>query len=331
VTLVNNGTVAGPLTCANAKDASGNFACQVTATFTVTAGGSIQVNYSGDTNYPASSSSAYINMPDFTALPQGYGSVTAGQSLNITILVTSISGLSGPVTNLGCSGLPTETLCTFNPTQPTLPSNGSVSTTLTITTAALGDARQHESESMRAVNWGITASTLLVGACLLLIPRSQRRGSDFAVLMLIAVLILLASCGGGGSGAGGGGRGGGGSNPVPSISSLSPTQVAAGSQIQSLYVNGLNFISSSTVTYNGVPHYSSLQGPTQIQIALGPNDVATLGQYPVIVTNPSPGGGSSSPVNLGVVSGTPTGTFNFTLNATVGPITHSTSMTLTVQ
>jgi hypothetical protein len=326
VTLVSfaGPVLAGPITCTNAKDASGNFACQVVGTFTVTAGGSFSVNYSGDQNYPASSSSGYINMPDFTAQSQGYGSVTAGQSLNITILVTSISGLSGTVTNFGCSGLPAETSCTFSPTQLTLPSNGSVSTSLTITTAALGQDRQRESKGTRRISWEITGSTLVLGACLLVIPRFQRRGCGFGVLMLIAVLIFLPSCGGGGSG-------GGPPNPVPAISSLSPDQVAAGSQVQNLTINGSNFVNGSTVTLSGSSRNGSTFSPTQIVIALEPTDVATMGQYPIVVTNPSPGGGSSSPVNFGVVSGTPTGVFSFTMSATVGPITHNTPMSLTVQ
>ena len=84
---------------------------------------------------------------------------------------------------------------------------------------------------------------------------------------------------------------------MPSISSLSPTEVAAGSQIQSLYINGSNFMSTSTVMYNGTLHNSSLQNSSQIQVALGPSDVSTTGQFPVIVTNPSPGGGASAPTD----------------------------------
>src|SRR5215467_12519251 len=79
-----------------------------------------------------------------------------------------------------------------------------------------------------------------------------------------------------------------GGNPVPAITSLNPTKVTAGSQVPSSYVNGTNFLNISTVTYNGVLHNSALQSPTQLQIALGPSDVATTGAYPVVVTNPSP-------------------------------------------
>lgn len=317
--------VTGPLACTNALDANGNFACQVTGTFTVTSGGSIPVNYSGDSNYPASYSWAYITMPDFMINPQGGVQVTAGQSQNVTITISSSNGLSGTVGNFTCSGLPAETTCTFNPTQVTLSSNGSVSTTLTVTTAAIGQSRRHV--GLITSNWTGGAEMLLFGVCILGIPLSRRRGRIPLALMLLLSLILLPSCGSSSSGGGGGGT----PNPVPSISSLSPTQVAAGSQIQNLYINGSNFLTSSTVTYNGTLHNSSLQSPTQIQIALGPNDVANTGQYPVVVTNPSPGGGASAPSNFNVVTGTPTGTFYLTLSASSGAITHTTTMVMDVQ
>jgi hypothetical protein len=118
---------------------------------------------------------------------------------------------------------------------------------------------------------------------------------------------------------------------VPSISSLNPAQIAAGSQIQSVYINGTNFMNSSAVTYNGVLHNSSLQSAMQLQIALSPTDVAATGQYPVVVTNPSPGGGHSAPANFAIVTGTPTGIFTVAVSATVGPITHNTNVQLVVQ
>ena len=332
-TVTFNGTSAGAVACINVKDTSGNFACQATGMFTVNSGGSIQVQYSGDSNYPPSYSFAYISMPDFMFSASGWIQVTAGQSQNLTVTFSSLNGLSGTISNIGCSGLPAEMTCTFNPTQVTLPSNGTVTTSLTITTAALGQSRNRESIGMGTMNWGITGAGMLLGACFAGLPFSRRRAGRITLaLMLLGLLVVLLSCGGGSSGSGGGGGGGGGGeNPLPAITSLSPTTAAAGSQVQSLYVNGTNFLSTSTVTYNGVLHNSSLQSPTQIQIALAPNDVAATGSYPVVVTNPSPGGGSSAPVNFSVVTGTPTGYFTANMNATIGPITHSAQLSIQIQ
>jgi hypothetical protein len=313
--------VAGPTTCANAKDTSGNFACQAVGSFTVTSSDPVAANYSGDGNYPASSATAYINMSDFTINPQGGVSVTAGQSQNLTIAINSLNGFTGTVTNFACSGLPTETTCTFNPTQVTPSSNGTVTTTLTFTTTAIGQSRNRAALG-GGRGWGMTEAALLLGVCFIGIPLSRRR-RPAAALILAASLFVLPSCGGGGSGVP--------PNPVPAISSLNPTQVAAGSQVQNLYINGTNFLSSSTVTYNGTIRNSSLQSATQLQIPLGPNDVAAAGQYPVIVTNPTPGGGPSAPVNFAVVTGTPTGNFNVTLTASSGQLSHNTTVSVTVQ
>jgi hypothetical protein len=294
----------------------------------VTSSHSISSNYSGDANYPSSNAWAFINMPDFTLFPQSGVAVTAGQSQTVPITFQSSSGFSGTVTNFACSGLPAETTCSFSPTQVTLPSDGSVSTTLTLTTTALGQSSKHAGfTDRRASAWGIGKTLLLLGACFIGIPLTRRRGRIPVLFLLSAFFVVLPSCGGGSGGGGGGGT----PNPLPSISSLSPAQVAAGSQIQNLYINGSNFVSSSTVKYNGTLHNSSLQSSTQLQIALAPADIATTGQYPVVVTNPSPGGGPSAPVNFNIVNGTPTGNFQITLTATSGPITHTTTLFMSVQ
>lgn len=330
ITFVDSSTrsaVAGPTTCNKTTDASGNFACQAVGTFIVTSGHPITSNYSGDANYPPSSSPyAFINMPDFSMYPQNAVSVTAGQSQNLTLQIVSSQGLSGTVTNFSCAGLPAEATCTFNPAQVTLPSNGSVSTTLTVTTAALGQSHRRISDR-NARMWGAGGGMLLLGACFIWVPLLRRRGKVPVTLLLLALMALGPSCGGGGGGGGGGGP----QNPVPSISSLTPTQVAAGSQVQSLTINGSNFMSSSTVTYNGVPHSASYFGTTQMTIGLGTNDVGTVGQYPVVVSNPSPGGGPSSATNFAVVNGTPTGSFQVTVSATSGPITRTASVMMYVQ
>ena len=316
--------VAAPVTCSKTTDTSGNFGCQASTSITVTSGGSIQIQYSGDANYPPANNSAYIIMPDFMFSASGWVQVTAGQSQNLTVTFTSLNGLSGTVSNLGCSGLPAETTCTFNPTQVTLASNGTATTSLTVTTTALGQSRHRTLPGMLLTNWEINGGLALLCACFAGLPFSRRRNKRIAgFLMLTGLVMILFSCGGSGSG-GGGGMGG----PIPNITSLSPTTIAAGSQVQSLYVNGSNFLSTSTVTYNGVLHNSSLQSATQIQIALGPSDVAATGSYPVVVKNP---GGSSPPVNFSIVTGTPTGYFSPSMNATIGSINHTSQLAMQIQ
>jgi hypothetical protein len=91
-----------------------------------------------------------------------------------------------------------------------------------------------------------------------------------------------------------------GTNPVPSISSLSPASLTVGSGAQTLTINGANFRATSTVTYNGISHAVTYISVGQLSIALSASDLYALGSYPVVVTNPAPGGGTSSPASLQV-------------------------------
>jgi hypothetical protein len=87
-------------------------------------------------------------------------------------------------------------------------------------------------------------------------------------------------------------------NPVPSMSSLSPASLKVGSAAQTLTINGANFRTTSTVTYNGMAHAATYINSGQVTIALSASDLYALGNEPVVVSNPAPGGGVSSPVSF---------------------------------
>jgi hypothetical protein len=89
---------------------------------------------------------------------------------------------------------------------------------------------------------------------------------------------------------------------VPGISSLSPSSAPAGSAAQTLTITGTGFVSISTVTYNGAAHSATFVSSKQLTIMLSAGDQATAGSYPVVVTNPSPGGGTSNAVAFTVTS-----------------------------
>ena len=118
----------------------------------------------------------------------------------------------------------------------------------------------------------------------------------FALLTAAALFsLLMSACGGGGGSAPPPT-----SNPIPSITSLSPASVTAGSAAQSLTINGTNFMPGSTVTYNSVAHTATYVSSTQLTISLSASDQSTAGTCAVVVTNPSPGGGPSNSVNFTV-------------------------------
>ena len=86
------------------------------------------------------------------------------------------------------------------------------------------------------------------------------------------------------------------SNPVPSVSGISPASLLVGGGAQTLTIDGAGFLASSTVTFNGVSHAATYVSPTEVTISLSTSDLYALGTYMVVVSNPVPGGGASSPV-----------------------------------
>jgi len=108
---------------------------------------------------------------------------------------------------------------------------------------------------------------------------------------LLCGALLLAGCGASANTASV-------TNPVPSISSLSPASLTVGSAAQTLTINGANFLATSTVTYNGIAHAVTYISASQLTITLTASDLYALGSYPVVVANPVPGGGASSQVSL---------------------------------
>lgn len=89
-------------------------------------------------------------------------------------------------------------------------------------------------------------------------------------------------------------------NSVPSISSLSPASLKVGGGAQTLTINGTNFLPASTVTCNGLAHTATIINSGKLTINLTDADLYALGNDPIVVSNPAPGGGSSFPASLQV-------------------------------
>ena len=88
-------------------------------------------------------------------------------------------------------------------------------------------------------------------------------------------------------------------NIIPSITALSPTSIVAGSSAQNVTINGQNFVSNSTVAFNGSLRSDTFTDTNHLTISLSAADLATAGSFPVVVTNPYSGGSNqSNAVNL---------------------------------
>ncbi len=100
-------------------------------------------------------------------------------------------------------------------------------------------------------------------------------------------------------------------NPPPGISALSPTTTTPGGPSFTLTVYGSNFITSSSVLWNGTARPTTYLGSTQLSAAISSSDIASPGTANVSVFNPGPGGGTSS--GLAFPVGAPTGSAAYTI------------------
>jgi hypothetical protein len=125
------------------------------------------------------------------------------------------------------------------------------------------------------------------------VERVMKMGRMWSMFLILGVVVQITACSsGGGAGVS--------NNPIPSITSISPSSATAGAAAQTLTINGTNFLTSSTVTFNGTAHSATFVNATQLTIFLSASDQATLGSYPVVVTNPSPGGGASGKFSFNI-------------------------------
>jgi hypothetical protein len=81
---------------------------------------------------------------------------------------------------------------------------------------------------------------------------------------------------------------------VPAISSISPTSETAGGPAFTLTVNGSNFISGSTINWNGSPLTTTFVSASQLTASVPAADITTPGATTITVVNP--GGGTSNAI-----------------------------------
>jgi IPT/TIG domain len=108
-------------------------------------------------------------------------------------------------------------------------------------------------------------------------------------------------------------------NPVPVISSLSPASLSAGGPATDVVVSGSNFVAGTVASFGGSPRATTVQSATQLTMALTAADLALAKNAAITVTNPAPGGGTSTAGSLSIVAGVPVITSLSPSSAFVGP------------
>ena len=193
------------LTCTRSDAlASGSNYPDVTVTFNVAANApatssiSSTVSGGGDTNLSNNTAGATVNVGAVLSITSSTPSaiITAGGSAQYTMAM-ALGATAGTVT-FSCSGLPTASTCSFNPTS--LTSSGNV--VMTVKTTARG--------AVIGMRWPLNRNPWLPLGILCLVamagvawkhyhqPRTRRLAPIFATCALLLIAALVG-CGGGGS------------------------------------------------------------------------------------------------------------------------------------
>src|SRR5262249_18315506 len=80
-------------------------------------------------------------------------------------------------------------------------------------------------------------------------------------------------------------------NPVPTLSSISPPSATAGGAAFTVNATGTNFAITSVIRWNGSNRTTTFVSSTQLTAQIPAADIAGAGTVPVTVFNPTPGGG----------------------------------------
>jgi uncharacterized protein (TIGR03437 family) len=107
-------------------------------------------------------------------------------------------------------------------------------------------------------------------------------------------------------------------NPLPLLTSISPSSAFSGGAALTLTVSGSGFVNGSVVNWNGAARTTTFVNATQLQAAISASDITLAGTVSVAVVTPAPGGGTSSSSVFTVNNPSPSVTSVSPSTATVG-------------
>lgn len=152
--------------------------------------------YHGDSALAPSQASTTVvsddgsTVPGFTvtASPSSF-TVTPGQYETVNLTVTSQNNFSEQV-NLSCSGLPGASGCNFNPVIVTPPANGSILSSMQITTQASSGILSGHAEPLSRSG---SAYALVIPGLLALVGVGALRRRNYGALRVLGMALLLAA------------------------------------------------------------------------------------------------------------------------------------------
>lgn len=121
-------------------------------------------------------------------------------------------------------------------------------------------------------------------------------------ISVVYILLLVLSCS---KSTPAPGTGGGSNNPIPALSSISPTNAVTGGPSFTLTVSGSGFINGSTVKWNGIALSTTYSSTSLLSATVPAANISAAGNAAVTVFTPSPGGGTSTPVGFIITANNP--------------------------
>jgi hypothetical protein len=88
------------------------------------------------------------------------------------------------------------------------------------------------------------------------------------------------------------------SNPVPLLTLLTPSSATHGRGNLAITIQGSAFVPGSQVSWNGTSLYADYVSATQLTLYVPAAQFAAAGTANILVKNPAPGGGTSTPLTF---------------------------------
>jgi len=298
------------------------------------------VTYGGDVNYlPGIGPTLefWIIVPDFSVSmnPQAL-TVTNGQTTGpSTITISPSNGFTG-IVSFSCSGLPQGAACVFSPS--TVTASGATSLTITTTKAQEQGTIVIAQTASHRMKWLVGAGAIACGFLFVAIaPRRRRKAFGLCAVATLGLTFGIMSCGGGS---------GGGGSPPPINPRATSTGLTATTTTPPIGMN--DTFTAGVATGSGTPLTGSVQfsvdgANSGSPVALGAGATAQFvtsfaiaGPHSVVAAysgNATNDSSTSSPLQITVpnISGSAPGIYPVTITAASGTLSHTTTLTLTVQ
>ena len=255
--------------------------------FTITVSGSSFINGSVINWNGTALTTTFVNATQLTALVPGNLIATAGTAAVTVFNAAPAGGTSGSLT-FTISNISTNPVPAISSISPASVTVGAAAFTMTV--------NGNNFIASSVINWnGTVLTTTFVNSLQLtcLVPAS---------LLTVAgngnVTVINSAPGGGTSNNQVFTISPAGNNPTPSLQTIVPDNVNAGSAAFTLTVNGSGFINSSVVKWNGTALTTTYINNAQLTAMVPASLVTAAGIVPVTVFNTAPGGGTSGVVNF---------------------------------